>query len=70
MRQLTKDSPRNHSYARRPLDAHPDFYALWADGDARQRSESHLFFTDRAGGKVRRLPARMRRDHERPAPVE
>lgn len=29
VKTLTHDPKFNHSYARRPLDAHPDFYALW-----------------------------------------
>src|SRR5690606_151929 len=37
-KQLTANSERNHTYARRPVNAHPGFYALWADGDARQPS--------------------------------
>lgn len=63
---LTKDSSRNHSYARRPVNAHPDFYALWADGDTRKLSESSLYFTNKAGDKVWRLPARMPDDFARP----
>ena len=58
-RQLTEGSPRNHTYARRPVDAHPDFYALWADGHGRQPSESSLYFCDR-DGTVRVLPREMR----------
>jgi hypothetical protein len=66
IKQLTHDSPRNHTYARRPLNAHPDFYALWADGDGRQPSESHLYFTNQKGDQVWRLPAQM--DGESAAP--
>jgi hypothetical protein len=68
-RQLTRDSPRNHTYARRPLHAHPDFYALWADGDARKPSESYLYFTNRAGDQVWRLPPVMRAEFARPEAV-
>jgi len=35
-----RNSPRNHTYVRRRVNAHPDFYALVADGHARQPSES------------------------------
>jgi hypothetical protein len=59
LKQLTRHSQRNHTYARRPLNAHPDFYALWADGDARQVSPSHLYFTNQAGDHVWRMPAIM-----------
>lgn len=65
-KQLTRDSKRNHTYVRRPLDAHPDFYALWADGDARQPSESCLYFTNRNGDHVWRLPTSMSADFARP----
>jgi hypothetical protein len=68
-RQLTRNSARNHTYARRPVNAHPDFYALWADGDALQPSESALYFTDRAGSAVWRLPTRMTGDGARPERV-
>lgn len=31
----------------RPVNAHDDFYAFWADGDADRMSESKLYFTNR-----------------------
>ena len=65
---LTKDSTFNHTYVRRPLNAHPDFYALWADGDAFGESESHLYFANRKG-QVFRLPAVMPSEAERPVRV-
>ena len=43
-RVLTKDSPRNHNYCRRPLDGQPDFLAFWADGHGRKPSESRLWW--------------------------
>ncbi|MBX3422799.1 MAG: BNR-4 repeat-containing protein [Pirellulaceae bacterium] len=58
-KQLTRDSLVNHTYARRPVNAHPDFYALWADGHGRQPSRSHLYFTNRDGTHVWRLPPTM-----------
>ena len=67
IKQLTSDSERNHTYARRPVNAHPDFYALWADGNARELSESTLYFTNRAGTHVWRLPQKMTQDVEAPA---
>jgi len=65
-RRLTENSPRNHTYARRPVNAHPDFYALWADGDALQPSASALYFTNREGTEVRRLPTEMSGPTARP----
>ena len=59
-RQITRSSPRNHAYARRPLNAHPDFYAFWADGDPNQLSVSRLYFTNRAGDRLWRLPYEMK----------
>lgn len=66
VRQLTRNSVRNHTYARKPVDAHEDFYALWADGDAFGPSESNLYFTNRKGDRVWRLPARMTEDEAKP----
>ncbi len=66
LRQLTHDSPFNHTYARRPLNAQPEFYALWADGHARQPSASQLYFTDRDGTHVWRLPAQIEGETAKP----
>ena len=57
-KQLTAGSERNHTYVRRPVNAHPDFFALWADGHGRQPSLSQLYFCDREGN-VRLLPREM-----------
>ena len=57
--QLTQSPRYNHTYARRPLHAHDDFYAFWADGDVNQQSESALYFTDRLGTGVWQLPLTM-----------
>ena len=67
---LTKNSPRNHTYVRRPLHAHPDFYALWADGDTRQASESHLYFTNQTSDRVWKLPVRMSAGDAQPEVVD
>jgi hypothetical protein len=66
IKDLTHDPRHNHSYARRPLHAQPDFYALWADGNAHQPSDSSLYFTDRAGTHVWRLPVHMDADTAQP----
>ena len=65
-RVLTANSLRNHSYARRPLNAHADFYAFWADGDASTFSESHLYFCNKKGSTVMMLPYDMKNDFEKP----
>ncbi|AEL27473.1 hypothetical protein Cycma_3761 [Cyclobacterium marinum DSM 745] len=59
VKQMTNDSPYNHTYARRPVNAHPDFYAIWADGHGRMSSESRLFISDR-DGNVSMLPQTMK----------
>ncbi|MBL7219917.1 MAG: BNR-4 repeat-containing protein [Phycisphaerae bacterium] len=66
--QLTTNSPRNHTYVRRPVNAHEDFYALWADGHGRKPSESDLYFCDKKGA-VYRLPGKMARDFAKPQAI-
>ena len=63
---LTQNSLRNHSYARRPVAAHPDFYAFWADGNADKLSASHLYFCNKKG-VVYTLPYNMDADFAKPA---
>ncbi|MEN6533479.1 MAG: BNR-4 repeat-containing protein [Bryobacteraceae bacterium] len=70
VRQLTHDTRFHHTYARRPVNAHPDFYALWADGDAKQPSESRLYFTNQKGTHVWRLPVEMTKDFQRPEVID
>lgn len=69
VRSLTHDDGRNHNFARRPLHAHPEFAALWADGNAREPSPSSLYFTDRSGSGVWRLPVTMKQQTEQPEKV-
>jgi hypothetical protein len=69
-KQLTRDSRFNHTYARRPVNAHPGFYALWADGNPLEASESRLYFTDREGNHVWQLPTEMNGDFSRPDVVD
>ncbi len=68
-RQLTRDSEYNHTYVRRPVNVHPDFYGFWADGHGRQPSDSRLYFTDRTGEHVWRLPPVMESDWAKPEEV-
>ncbi len=65
VKQLTRGSPLNHTYCRKPAGAHPDFYALWADGHGREVSESRLYFCDKEGN-VRMLPPEMEGEFARP----
>ncbi len=65
-KQLTRDSEFNHTYCRKPINAHPDFYAIWADGNAREKSESRLYFTNSRGDHVWRLPVKMAEEFAKP----
>lgn len=47
------------SYVRRPVNAYPDFYAFWADGNPDKLSPSHLNFTNKASDRVWQLPYDM-----------
>jgi len=69
VRQLTGNSPRNHTYARRPVNAHRYFYAIWADGHGREPSQSTLYFCDKQGN-VRILPREMTSDFAEPRLLE
>jgi hypothetical protein len=69
VRALTAGSVRNHGYVRRPVDAHPDFYAYWADGDTDVMSRSYLYFANRDGTRIFRLPYDMAADHAAPEPM-
>ena len=69
VRQLTKNSPYNHTYARRPVNAHPDFYSIWADGHGRKPSQSSLYFCDKQGN-VHILPREMAEDFVEPKLLE
>ena len=67
-KRLTSGSERNHTYVRRPLHAHPDFVALWADGHGRKPSLSKLYFADKQG-VVRCLPGKMDAEFVTPKPL-
>lgn len=69
VKTLTSGSPRNHTYVRRPVNAHKDFYALWADGHGRQPSESRIYFSTR-DGDVFVLPRKMTGEFAKPARVK
>ncbi|HOJ32047.1 MAG TPA: BNR-4 repeat-containing protein [Candidatus Hydrogenedentes bacterium] len=68
-RQVTRGSIFNHTYCRRPVSAHTEFYAFWADGHARRPSESRLYFCDKTGRRVFRLPYIMDKDFQKPERV-
>ncbi|MET0261675.1 MAG: BNR-4 repeat-containing protein [Rariglobus sp.] len=68
-RVLTAGSEFNHSYARRPLNAHPDFAAFWADGNPNTLTPSRLYFSNTDGSRVWQLPYDMEGDFATPLPV-
>jgi len=68
VRNLTTGSQLNHNYVRRPLHAHPDFYAYWADGNPDELSESRIYFANRAGD-FWRLPYTMTGETAKPERV-
>ncbi len=68
VKQMTAGSQFNHGYCRRPVNAQPGFYALWADGHGRKPSESRLYFCNKAGD-VFVLPAAMTGDFAKPEPL-
>lgn len=63
--QLTQNSDVNQSFPRRTIDAHPDFYAFWAEGNGREKSVSSLRFSTK-DGRVYALPREMKEDWEEP----
>jgi len=68
-RDVTTASQYNHSYVRRPRNVRDPFYAYWADGNPLAKSESRLYFCDRSGVHVWRLPTLMSGDSARPERV-
>lgn len=66
---ITSNSKYNHSYARRPVNVNKDFYAFWADGHGRERSISHLYFSD-SKGNVYQLPEQMEADFMKPVKLK
>ena len=70
VKQLTHAKRYNHTYPKKPINAQPDFYAIWADGDTLKPSDSSLYFTDKNGSAVWRLPTKMTADFVRPEKVK
>ncbi|MGI6400862.1 MAG: LamG-like jellyroll fold domain-containing protein [Thermoguttaceae bacterium] len=63
--QLTEKSEVNQCFPRRTIDASPEFYAFWAEGNGRKKSISTLRFSTK-DGKVYALPRQMKEDWEEP----
>ncbi len=69
IQQLTTNSTYNHTYCRKLVHAHPDFYSIWADGHARMPSESRLYFCNQAGTMVFQMPMVMEAEQELPPSI-
>lgn len=68
VKDLTAGCVNNQSFPRRPVDANPEFYAFWADGNGRKPSPSNFYFCDKEG-KVFMLPREMKANKAKPIPV-
>jgi hypothetical protein len=68
-RGITNGSKHNHSHVRYVINAHPDLAAFWCDGHARQHSGSSIFFTNREGTRVWRLPLKTPHGFNKPEQV-
>ena len=68
-KDVTTGSALNQMYVRRPVNARDDFYAFWAEGNPDELSPSRLYFTDREGSQVWRLPYEMDGEFAGPEPV-
>jgi hypothetical protein len=64
-RVMTRNSKYNHTYVRRPVPAHPEFYGFWADGHTDEESPSSLYFCNQ-DGDVFKLPRQMNANAARP----
>jgi hypothetical protein len=65
---LTRNSRYNHTYARKPVNASPEFYTLWADGSPLEPTPSSIYFATK-DGRVFRLPTHMTTATAEPEPV-
>lgn len=72
VKQLTQSKDVNHTYAKKPIGAREDFYAIWADGDTLKPlgkpTTSHIYFANRKGD-VFMLPEKMSGETAKPARV-
>ena len=66
IRQLSFDENYNSTYPRLVTDADDEFFALWADGDAYDPSDSRLYFMNAEGTMVYRMPTTITGDFAAP----
>lgn len=53
---LTRNSPLNHNYVRRVVNAEDDFSFIWSSGSGLEASESRLYYSDINGDRVIMMP--------------
>lgn len=70
LKQLTRNSPHNHCYVRCPVNAHPDFYAVWADGHGYDKTAPCRLYFCTKEGTVRVLPPAMDGAFARPMTLQ
>ncbi|MEX2382376.1 MAG: BNR-4 repeat-containing protein [Opitutales bacterium] len=63
---LTRNSPRKHGYARMPQNGKDPFFSFWADGNPEAMTEVHLYFANRDGSQVWKLPYNLDDDSAEP----
>lgn len=68
-RQITVNSTRNHTFARRPLNAKDPFFVFWADGNTDEMSKSVLYFGESSGERYWKLPYNMEDEFAEPIEV-
>jgi len=68
VKDVTKNSERNHNYVRRVVNGKAPFMYFWADGDPYKLSSSYLYFGDDRG-RVWQLPYTMNSNTEKPKEI-
>ncbi|MDR1667120.1 MAG: BNR repeat-containing protein [Bacteroidales bacterium] len=66
VKQITRNSPRNHNYVREVVNGVDPFRYFWSDGNPDEPSISLLYFGD-SKGNVWQLPYNMTEEHQKPA---
>ncbi len=69
VREVTRNSERNHTFVRRPENARDPFFAFWADGNTEEPSESVLYFGESSGERYWALPAAMNEEFAEPREI-
>jgi hypothetical protein len=65
VRQITKNSLRNHNYVRKVVNGVDPFKYFWSDGNPDEPGKSQMYFGD-SKGNVRKFPYEMTSDKQKP----